>query len=72
MGAGDLAKVVGVGGTLASPAPALDAKGTATAGATVGAAVATAGLSLVAQKALEKTVQDKSPCKTALGEKPSP
>ena len=69
VGVGDLAKVVGVGGTLAAPSPALDVKGTATAGATVGAAVATGGLSLIAQKAVEKAVKDKSPCQTALGEK---
>ena len=69
VGVGDLAKVVGVGGTLAAPSPALDVKGTATAGATVGAAVATGGLSLIAQKAAEKALKDKSPCQTALGEK---
>ena len=69
VGVGDLAKVVGVGGTLAAPSPAVDVKGAATAGATVGAAVATGGLSLIAQKAVEKVAQDTSPCQTALGEK---
>ena len=54
VGAGDLTKGIGVGGTLASPAAALDAAGLATTGATVGAAVATGGLSYLAQKALEK------------------
>jgi hypothetical protein len=66
-----VAKVVGIGGTLAEPSPALDVKGAATASATVGAAVATGGISLIAQKAAEKVVQDKSPCQTALGEKPT-
>jgi uncharacterized protein involved in outer membrane biogenesis len=70
VGVGDLAKVVGVGGTLAAPSPTLDVKGAASTGATVGAAVATGGLSLIAQKAAEKVVQDKSPCQTALGKKP--
>lgn len=69
VGVGDLAKVVGIGGTLAAPSPALDVKGVASTGATVGAAVATGGISLIAQKAAEKVVQDDSPCQTALGEK---
>ncbi|MEN8165962.1 MAG: AsmA family protein [Pseudomonadota bacterium] len=66
IGVGDLAKVIGVGGTLASPSPVLDAKGAAVAGATVSAAVATGGLSLLAQKTLAKVIKDTSPCQTAL------
>ena len=71
VGAGDLTKGIGVGGTLASPSAALDATGLAATGATVGAAVATAGLSYLAQKALEKVMKDPQPCKTALAGKPA-
>jgi hypothetical protein len=66
IGVGDLAKVIGVGGTLASPSPVLDAKGAVVAGATVSAAIATGGLSLLAQKTLAKAIKDTSPCQTAL------
>lgn len=68
---GDVTKMMGVGGTLAAPTPALDVKGTAAAGATVGAAVMTMGLSYAAQKALETTIKDRTPCLTALGKAPA-
>ncbi len=71
VGAGDLTKAMGVGGTLAKPSAALDATGLATTGATVGAAVVTGGLSYLAQKALEKVMKDPTPCKTALAGKPA-
>ncbi|MEA3412510.1 MAG: AsmA family protein [Pseudomonadota bacterium] len=69
---GDVTKMMGVGGTLAHPTPALDVEGTAAAGATVGAAVMTLGLSYAAQKALETAVKDRTPCLTALGRAPKP
>ncbi|MCG6870473.1 MAG: AsmA family protein [Gammaproteobacteria bacterium] len=69
---GDVTKMMGVGGTLAHPTPALDVKGTAAAGATVGAAVMTMGLSYAAQKALETAIKDRTPCLTALGKAPPP
>jgi len=69
---GDVTKMMGVGGTLAHPMPALDVKGTAAAGATVGAAVMTLGLSYAAQKALETATKDRTPCLTALGKAPPP
>jgi len=69
---GDVTKMMGVGGTLAHPMPALDVKGTAAAGATVGAAVMTLGLSYAAQKALETAIKDRTPCLTALGKAPPP
>jgi uncharacterized protein involved in outer membrane biogenesis len=68
---GDVSKAVGLGGTLAHPVPALDVKGAAVAGATVGAAVMTMGLSYAAQKGLEAATKDRTPCLTALGKAPA-
>ncbi|HHH38979.1 MAG TPA: AsmA family protein, partial [Sedimenticola sp.] len=63
---GDLAQVVGLGGTLADPKPMVDVEGLAKTGATIGAAVLTLGTSYLAQKALEKAMEDQNPCQTAL------
>jgi len=68
--AGDVTRVVGLGGTLASPAPKVDVGGVAKTGATVGAAVLTLGTSYLAQQLIEATIEDKTPCLTALGKEP--
>ena len=67
VGAGELTQVVRVRGTLANPKLGADVKGVATVGATVGAAVATAGVSYLAQKAYGAATKDTTPCLTALG-----
>lgn len=66
LSAGALGNVVRVGGTLASPAPRMDAVGALKTGASVGAAVATSGISLLVQGLFNRVTADKSPCKTAL------
>ncbi len=49
IGVGDVAKFVRLGGTLANPQPAVDPEGILKSGATIGAAIATGGVSLLAQ-----------------------
>jgi hypothetical protein len=61
-GASGLAEMVYIGGSLSEPAMSIDLKGVATQAATVTAAFATLGVSLLAQNLLA----DKAPCKTAL------
>lgn len=64
--AGSLAKLVRLGGTLAEPKLEPDTVGILKKGATIGAAVATGGLSLLAE-GLFSLATNKSPCVTALG-----
>ncbi len=66
LSAGALGNVVRVGGTLASPAASMDAVGALKTGASVGAAVATSGISLLVQGLFNRVTADKAPCKTAL------
>jgi uncharacterized protein involved in outer membrane biogenesis len=66
----EIAQMVKVGGTLAHPSPTVDVKGVVQTGATVGAAVATLGISYGAQKILETVTEDRSPCATALAASP--
>ena len=72
IGAGQLAGLVRVKGTLSSPEAGADAGGMLKAGASAGAALATGGLSLLAQALLNEAESDPHPCATALGEKPPP
>ena len=69
--AGKLASLVKVGGTLANPTPTTDVGGALSTGASVGAAVATGGLSLLAEGLLDRATADADPCATALGQKPA-
>lgn len=62
-----LAGMTRVRGTLAHPALTLDELGTARTAASVGAAVATGGLSLVGEALFDRITGDATPCKTALG-----
>jgi AsmA family protein len=62
-----LAELVRLGGTLANPAPKTDTKAALKAGLSVGAAVATGGLSILAQGLLDKSGADENPCDIALG-----
>ena len=63
-----LAEFVRLGGTLAEPAPATDAKGAATAGLKVGAALATGGLSVVAEGLWDRAGGDVDVCAVARGD----
>ena len=69
VGVGGLAGLVRLRGTLAEPAPATDTGGALMAGASIGAAVATGGVSLLAQALLSSVNDDPSPCATALGKR---
>jgi len=71
LSAGKLASLVKIGGTLANPSPTTDMGGALTTGASVGAAVATGGLSLLAEGLLDRATADANPCDTALGNKPA-
>lgn len=66
-GLGKLVSLVRIGGTLAKPSPKVDTKGLLRAGATVGAAVATGGLSFLAEGLLDKAAANDNPCDVALG-----
>jgi len=68
---GQLAGLVRVGGTLANPSPKADTQAALKTGLSAGAAVATGGLSLLAQGLLSNGVaDDQNPCDLALGKAP--
>lgn len=66
-----LADFIQLGGTLRNPRPVTDAKGAAVAGLKVGAAVATAGLSVLAEGALDRADGDRDVCAIARGDIPA-
>lgn len=70
IGLGKLVDAVSIGGTLASPSPKVDTAAALKTGLTAGAAVATGGLSLLAEGLFDKATADNSPCDTALGKAP--
>lgn len=70
LSASKFVSLVKLSGTLASPSPAADLGGTLSTGASLGTAVATGGLSLIAEGLLDRVTADLSPCDTALGIKP--
>jgi uncharacterized protein involved in outer membrane biogenesis len=66
LGAGSLSGLVRVRGTMAEPEVGADAAGIAGGLATVAGAVATGGLSLLAQGLISQIAADRSTCRTAL------
>ncbi|MEW5726591.1 MAG: AsmA family protein [Pseudomonadota bacterium] len=64
---GAVAGLTRVRGTLANPSVGVDELGAARTAASVGAAVATGGLSLLGELLLDKVNGDDAPCATALG-----
>jgi hypothetical protein len=66
LGAGTLSSLARVQGTLAKPELGTDLKGVVKAGAKVGIAVVTVGLSLVAESVYGHISEDDHPCQTAL------
>ena len=68
---GQLAELVRLQGTLANPKAGVDTMAALKAGAGAGAALATGGLSILAQGLLDKSTADEDPCATALGKKPT-
>jgi len=69
---GALAGLVRVRGTLAKPSVGLDDAGAAKTAVSIGAALATGGLSVLGEALVKKSSQDPHPCRTALGETPPP
>ena len=68
--AGNIAELVKISGTLAEPKVAPDSVAAFKTAASVGAAVATGGVSLLAQGLFSKATADEDPCATALGVAP--
>ena len=68
---GQLAELVRLRGTLANPKAGVDTMAALKAGAGAGAAVATGGLSILAQGLYDKSTADEDPCAIALGQKPA-
>ena len=66
LGAGTLSSLARVQGTLANPELGTDLEGVVKAGAKVGIAVVTVGLSLVAESVYGHISEDDHPCQTAL------
>jgi hypothetical protein len=66
---GQLAELVRVKGTLANPKPGVDTMAALKAGAGAAAAIATGGLSILAQGLYDRSTADDDPCATALGQK---
>ncbi len=64
---GQLAELVRLKGTLANPEAGIDTKAAVMAGVSAGTAVATGGLSILAQGLFDKATADENPCDTALG-----
>ncbi|MBI4968264.1 MAG: AsmA family protein [Rhodospirillales bacterium] len=71
VGMGNLASLVRVRGTLAEPKVGVDEIEAAKKALSVGSAIATGGVSLLAGAALDKATDDKTPCLTALGKAPA-
>lgn len=68
LNAAALTDFVRLGGTLAAPKPVTDARGAATAGLKVGAAVATGGLSVLAEGLFDRSGGDVDACAVARGD----
>ena len=68
---GQLAELVRLGGTLANPTPKTDTKAALKTTLSAGAAVATGGLSILAQGLLDKNNSNQNPCDIALGKAPT-
>jgi hypothetical protein len=72
IGAGDLVKLLRVRGTLAEPKFGLDEVETAKRAVSIGAAVATAGLSFLAESLAKRVMADPRPCETAMARTSAP
>ncbi|MBI4839486.1 MAG: AsmA family protein [candidate division NC10 bacterium] len=72
IGAGELVKLLRVRGTLAEPMIGVDELGVGRTALSIGAAVATGGLSFLAEALAKRVMADPRPCETALGRTPAP
>jgi hypothetical protein len=66
-----LAGMTRLRGTFSNPSIGLDEEGAWRAAATVGAATATGGLSILGELLIDKATKDEDPCRTALGQTPT-
>jgi AsmA family protein len=71
IGPGQLAELVRLTGNLRSPSVGLDTIGALRTALSVGGALATSGLSLLAEGLLRRGTADPAPCRTALGQAPA-
>jgi len=72
IGAGELVKLMRVRGTLAEPRVGIDELQAAKTAISIGAGLATGGISALAQGLAGGSTADLSPCATALGKAPAP
>lgn len=72
IGAGELVRLLRLRGTLAEPKFGLDELETAKTAASIGAAVATMGISFLAETLLKKATADPHPCQTVLSKSAAP
>ena len=72
IGAGELVKLLRVRGTLAEPKIGVDELGVGKTALSIGAAVATGGLSFLAETLAKRVTADPRPCETAKGRAPAP
>lgn len=72
IGAGELVKLMRVRGTLAEPKVGIDELQAAKTAVSIGAGLATGGISTLAQGLLGGSTTDPNPCATALGKGPTP
>lgn len=72
IGAGELFKLLRVRGTLAEPKVGVDELGVGKTALSIGAAVATGGLSFLAEALAKRVMADPRPCETAKGKTPAP
>ena len=72
IGAGELVKLMRVRGTLAEPKVGIDELEAAKTAASIGAGLATGGISALAKSLAGGSTADPNPCATALGKAPAP
>lgn len=72
IGAGELVKLLRIRGTLAEPKFGLDQLEAAKSIASIGAAVVTSGISLLAESVVKRAMADSRPCETAMAKAPPP
>ncbi|HSB82090.1 MAG TPA: hypothetical protein VLM91_25185 [Candidatus Methylomirabilis sp.] len=72
VGAGELVKLLRIRGTLAEPKFGLDQLEAAKSIASIGAAVVTSGISLLAESLVKRAMADSRPCETAMAKAPPP
>jgi hypothetical protein len=68
---GPLAGMTRLRGTFSNPSIGIDSEGTLRSAASMGAAAATGGLSLLGELMVDKISADSDPCRTALGQAPA-